>query len=407
MKKIVIIFLTVLIAINLSAQKKELSEAKSYLKTGKNLVKAETLMRSVIAMPGQEKKLDNYILLADIVRKQYESSNEQLYLKQLKDTSSIFTTLCKMFQTYEILDSVEAQPDAKGNVKLRLRKRNAEYLDQFRPNLFNGGIYYSRSHKFKEAYDCLDIYLECIHNPLFESLDYINKDTLQYEAAYWALISARNNKDYSGVAKYEKTSQLYKPKAQVVLATLYENYLERGDTAKAVNYLRQGFREHAEFPFFFPRLVDYYSSRNQLDTVRNIVNTAIDHEPGNMFYRLAKNTIQLSAGNYDDCITLGDSLIHNNDKLAEAYMNVGSSYFNKALQREKRGRETRMKRNEVNALYEKALPYLEKYRALRSKAQHKWAPMLYSIYLNLNLGEQFEEIDKLMKSNNYNDLQRK
>ena len=359
-------------------------------------------MRTVIAMPEQSSRLDNYILLADIASKQYENANEKLYLKQLEDTASIFPTLRKMFLAYETLDSVEAQPDSKGNVKLRLRKRNAEYLSMFRPNLFNGGLYFIRNRKYKDAYSCMDTYIDCINHPLFESFDYANTDSLRYQASYWALLSARHERDSAGIAKHQAMAQQYEERAGQVLAMLYQNYIEHGDTAKAIGYLREGFDKHSEFPFFFPRLVDYYSSHNQLDTVRVIVNTAIEREPGNMFYRLAKNTIQLSAGEYDDCIVLGDSLIHNNDKLAEAYMNVGSAYFNKALEREKKGRESRQKRQEVNSLYEKACPYIEKYRQLRSKAMHKWAPLLYSIYLNLNRGDEFEEIDKLMKSNKYN-----
>ena len=52
------------------------------------------------------------------------------------------------------------------------------------------------------------------------------------------------------------------------------------------------------------------------------------------------------------------------------------------------------------ALYKKALPYLQRYRALAPGAQDKWALPLYTIYLNLNMGREFEEIDKLLKNGN-------
>ena len=107
-------------------------------------------------------------------------------------------------------------------------------------------------------------------------------------------------------------------------------------------------------------------------------------------------------GEYDDCVALGDSLIHNNDKLAEAYYNVGTAYFNKAVKREKTGNESRQKRKEVNSLYEKSMPYLERYRILRQKEHERWAPMLYTIYLNLNKGEEFDEIDSLIKKHSNN-----
>jgi len=48
-------------------------------------------------------------------------------------------------------------------------------------------------------------------------------------------------------------------------------------------------------------------------------------------------------------------------------------------------------------MYSKARPYMERYRQLMPDDRKRWAPALYRIYLNLNLGKQFEEIDKLMR----------
>ena len=50
----------------------------------------------------------------------------------------------------------------------------------------------------------------------------------------------------------------------------------------------------------------------------------------------------------------------------------------------------------LKALYRKALPYMEKYRALAPTEKRKWGPALYRIYLQLNMGKQFEEIDKII-----------
>ena len=380
------------------AQKKELSEAKTYIKSGKNLDKAETLLRKVIAMPEQAVKVDNHVLLADVMRKQYEQSNEKLYLRQLSDTAKIFPLLIRMFQTYETLDSVDALPDKKGRVDIRYRKKNGEYLNTFRPNLFQGTIFSMRQKKYQEALNCVDAYMECHRQPLFAQFNYAETDTLRFKAAYWGVMAARQLCNYDAIARYEDMAQQYEQRAPHVVSVLYEAYLQKGDTAKAVGFLRRGFSKYSEHPFFFPRLVDYYSSRNQIDTVKAIVDRALELEPGNQFYRMARNTVQLNMGEYDNCIILGDSLLHTNDKMSVAYLNVGSAYFNKALLREKQGKESKKKRKEVNAFYEKAMPYLEKFRQLRPKSQERWAPMLYTIYLNLNQGEKFDEIDNLIKS---------
>ena len=40
---------------------------------------------------------------------------------------------------------------------------------------------------------------------------------------------------------------------------------------------------------------------------------------------------------------------------------------------------------------------MEHYRQLMPAEKDKWAPVLYRIYLNLNMGKQFDEIDRILK----------
>ena len=51
----------------------------------------------------------------------------------------------------------------------------------------------------------------------------------------------------------------------------------------------------------------------------------------------------------------------------------------------------------MKAAYHNALFFMERYRALAPEQKQKWAPALYRIYLNLNMGKQFDEIDHLLK----------
>ena len=55
----------------------------------------------------------------------------------------------------------------------------------------------------------------------------------------------------------------------------------------------------------------------------------------------------------------------------------------------------RTNRQKILDLYNKALPYLEKYRTLAPDRQDNWISPLYTIYLNLNMGKKFDEIDKI------------
>ena len=117
------------------AQKKEISQAQTYVKTGKNLDKAEASMRKLLADSANHANIKIWHTLTEAIRLQYEQANEQLYLKQKFDTASLFNIELRMFQAYEAMDSVDAQPDDKGRVTIKYRKRNAEYLSVYRKTL--------------------------------------------------------------------------------------------------------------------------------------------------------------------------------------------------------------------------------------------------------------------------------
>ena len=59
--------------------------------------------------------------------------------------------------------------------------------------------------------------------------------------------------------------------------------------------------------------------------------------------------------------------------------------------------DPRKNKKQILKMYEKARPYMEKYREMAPSELDKWAPALYRIYFNLNMGKQFDEIDKLLK----------
>ena len=54
-------------------------------------------------------------------------------------------------------------------------------------------------------------------------------------------------------------------------------------------------------------------------------------------------------------------------------------------------------RKNILSDYRKALPYLEKYRKLAPDQGSRWAVPLYTIYLNLNMGKEFDEMDKILR----------
>ena len=96
---------------------------------------------------------------------------------------------------------------------------------------------------------------------------------------------------------------------------------------------------------------------------------------------------------WEESVKYSEQLIHRNDSMAEPYFNAGTAFINMAEQTD----PTKEKKLQ-KTYYQKARTYMEYYRLLMPEEKRKWAPVLYRIYLNLNLGKQFDEIDKLLKN---------
>lgn len=395
MKKILI---CVFICLPLIAwgQKKTMTQVKDYIKSGKNLDKAEKLMTDLLNDSSSRGNEKVWLLLFESQRKQYDQGNEKLYLKEKYDTTALFLVGKRMFDTLEGLDSLDRLPDARGKVKLKYRDRSAELLNIYRPNLFNGGVFFMKKHDFSRAYDFFDTYINSAVKPMFARYQYAERDKRLPEAAYWA--------SYCGY-KLEKpqltlrhTYQALKDSVHLpyMLQYLSETYKLEKDTARYVQTLKDGFSKYPKFPFFFPRLIDYYSHIGAYDEAMKSCNEALQTDSVNTLFRYAKSSLLLTMGRYKQSFAISKALIAENDTLADAYLNAGLALFDQAVELDKKTQSGSKKYNQILELYRKAMPYLEKYRAMAPDQKDKWALPLYTIYLNLNMGKQFDEIDKLI-----------
>lgn len=377
------------------AQKKEISQAKTIVKSGKNLAQAEQQMRKLLKDSINQKNIKVWVILTEAVRGQYLAGNERMYLRQQQDTAALFKLALKMFGDYQSLDSVDALPDKKGRVHLKYRNSNSAFLNIYRPNLYNGGVYFLRKQNYKEAFSMIDAFLDCQRQPLFENYHY-ERDTLNRTAAFWTVLCGYQTGDHEMALKYKDLALQDTLHLESCFQYLAEIYKQQGDKQKYEWALVKGFECNPSSSYFFPRLIDYYNTSNQTERAMTIVNDALQTNDSSELFLFAKSNLLLNQGDYDECIAICDTLIARNDTLADAYYNAGVAYVNKAFLLEK-GKVDVKQRREIRQLYQKALPYMERYRALAPQEKDKWAAALYNIYLKLNMGKQFEEIDQMLR----------
>ena len=401
MKKIFLTICLACFAMLVTAQRKTIDQAQTFIKSGKNLDRAEKLMTDLLKDSAYRQNKKVWTTLVDAVKVQYDQGNQKLYLKQKYDTAALFNNANKLLALCLQFDSIETIPDKKGKVNIKYREKHAEMLNAVRPNIYNGASFYLRKLDFKNAWMFYDAYIECANKPMFANYKYMETDTLMEKAAYRALYCAYRMGNLEKTLKYQNLAEKDSTYLENIIQYVAEMQLQSKDTIAYVNTMKRGFGIAPKNTFFFPRLVDYYNLKEETDSAWVFIENALESDSTNMLAVFAKSSALLNAKRYDECIDITSKLIALNDSMPEAYCNMGLAYYNQALMLEekqmKEKKRTKKQKAAVNALFERSLPYMEKFRQMAPEQQAKWLPALYTIYFNLNMGKEFDEIEKLRK----------
>ena len=357
--RLALLALLLLLPLALCAQKKQIQTARDQVKSGKDLAKAVASMQGLLSDSANRQNPRIWLVLCDALKAQYEQSNERLYLKQATDTTTIFSLTMRLFETLSAFDSLDVRPDSKGRVRAEHRERHAAFLHSIRPNLFNGGVFYTRKRQYADAYRFYETYIRSKDWPIFTGYDYADRDPLLPHAAYWAMYCGYKLGSADQIIRYQDLAERDTSMLNFVRQYQAEAYLLQGDSTRYVEALRDGFDRYPNFSFFYPRLIAYYERHGDHDSSLVVADRALEADSTSVLFRLTKGSILLNLGRYDDCIAICKGLLEQNDSLADAHFYIGLAYFNQAIDQ-----------------------------------RNRWLQPLYTIYLKLNMGEEFDEINK-------------
>ena len=375
------------------AQKKELGQARTILKSGKNVAQAEQLMVNLLKDSANRENKRIYAVWYQSVQKQYEAANEKLYLKQKQDTAQFFELVRRMFTICETLDSLDLRPNKKGKVDIEYRNRHAAELNGYRPNVFFGGTHHLRKRQYKTAFDYFESYIDCARQPLFSAYHYDSTDTRMPEAAYWAMTCGYRMHDPVLTLRHRQLARRDTARLDYTLQYIAEAWHWLKDDSLYHATLVEGFNHNPNYIYFFPRLVDYYNDRNQFEQALEVCDHALSVNDSSELFLYAKSNALLSLKRYGESVKVSQRLIAMNDTLPDPYYNAGMAYLNLALKL-----DPLKDKKQLKGIYQKARTNMERYRQLAPSQKQKWAPALYRIYLNLNMGKQFDEMDKILKN---------
>ncbi len=381
-------------------------QAKDAMKKKQNLEQtAKTLMAEAAKPETRHKdKIECLQLAAECSQMLYEAENLKLYLKQKYDTAKFFNSILDMFIRLEMADSVGASPDEKGRVKPVNRRRNHDILKPFRANLLNGGRWYFRKAQFAQAYPYLDTYVSTASHPLFVGDSLLKADTLVRQTAYLAAVAAHGSNNHDGVIKHTALAKEAGLKSYLIQEYYARALLAKGDSATWLRALDDGNREFPIHPFFFTNLIDYHIDNGDYERGLALADSMTHVEDSVALFWYAKSLVYLKMGKDREVIDACDSCLARDPQYTDAYFNKGIASLNLAVIFTEQActdindPQSRRDREIIRSLYLLAKQPMEKVRELSPDEPSRWASPLYRIYLNLNMGNEFDEMDRILKN---------
>ena len=402
--KRVLFSMVLLMAVSFAfAQEKNVKEAKSIAGEVKpDFAKAEQLINEALTNPETKDNAATWDVAGYIQKRINEKEMENAYLRKPYDTLKVYNSVLNMYNYYVKCDELAQIPNEKGKIKNKYRSANSKTILAERPNLINGGIQYFNLNKNEDALKHFAAYVDAATLPMMEKENLLEKDTILPQVAYYATLAADRVGDKDAVMKYAQYALKDKENGQFAMQLLTDAYKAKGDTAKWVEKLQEGIVKFPENQYFFANLVDYYSSSNQNDKAMQFADDMLAKDPNNKLYLYVKAYLYHNMKDYEKAIEFYKKTLDIDPAYAEACSNLGLVYLLQAQEYADKAPADINDPNyataqaEIKKFYEAAKPYYEKARELKPDQKDLWLQGLYRVYYNLNMGPEFEEIEKMM-----------
>lgn len=337
-----------------------------------------------------------YDLGLTAARKLYEAENEKLYLRRNPDTAAYFHAQYAIYIYALRGDSVSRlrsphRETGEGHAQLSL-------LFRIYPNFATASRYFLTKEKWSDAARFARMTLELPSSPIFGQRAPRLSPSLEYQNAEDYLYARYAEGNFEEAPRFADIALRDSAHRSSVLRALVLNCEAARHTDRCISFLKNGVREFPADDFFFRRLATELLAHNEEQTLLKLVdsllplreNKATLHEVQAQTYdRLHKDTLCLRAA---QALQTADST----RKMADYY--IGKSYVSMArsilLPTSIKSPGYAKAFKAQRRCYEEARPHLERFRKSSPDAPRLWAPLLYEIYLNLNLGKEFEEISR-------------
>lgn len=383
--------------------------AQKELKTLRTLVKAKNTAEAMKEVARLESdsicqfmpKL--YELAAKVHIQINDVENEKVYLKKECDTLKLFESTRQIIRNLMKADSLERVQKEYLGKEHNENEGDVKIIKRYYKNLEAGANYFFSRQNYKEAQRHLGVLLSMSHSDLTDdfALDAHSKEYAT--CAYMYTYSAFQNGDYSEVERYKSLllsdDQYFESSLEMYARTANDC----GKTDVFETYLEMGVVSMPLHDYFFDELATLYITDKRYAQSVNLADKALATDATALKALYLKAYALFQMEEEKACIEVSKKLVETDT--AQYYIEA-NYYAGKLIMNEletiylptRIGSEAfEWAKSEMKRVCSEARPYLETYRKLAPSQSEKWAPLLYRIYLELNMGPEFENISRYVQ----------
>ena len=391
----------------IKAANKVLREAQGQLNSPEgDINKANTLIEAALENKHTASNPDTWYTAGKIQNVIYDKENEKMFLQQAYDQDKFFGSLSKMFDYYIKCDELEQLPNAAGKVVVKYRPETSELLSRLRINLVSGGVTYFNADNNEKAFELFAKYIDVADEPLLAAYNLMESDSLICEIAYYATLAGLKLEDYNKALQYVDLAMAKEDVAQKAVEYKAMSYLNLGDTINWLKTLKVGVEKYPEVQYFYSNLISYYNTNGNTEDLMAFADEMLEKNPLPIF-RFVKGFVYQNMSEYEKAIEEYKVAIEQDPNYTGAYRNLGICYCQLAQNASDKMTNLNMKskaykeqKEVVTSYYRLALPIYEHLRKIDDgtdpDVRNAWTNGLYTCYYMLNMGKEFEEIEKIV-----------
>lgn len=405
MKKLILIVLMTLSGIATFAGD---SDPLKKILSAKNYAEAENLLKTNLSqLADNQEKAKAYNKLVDLamqkVNKEAEViNNNQLAKVQHKDevpfdTIGYYDAIYKAISAAVECDKYDQMPNAKGKIRAKFQKNNANRLANYRLQLINGGQNAASGNDTKTAYKNFSLYVETANHNLFKDLIKQQGDSYLGEVARVAAIYAFQEKDLDAANRFcdiaLKDTASYKEALNLKTYLLTQGLKTREDSINSAKKLKEFYDTQNGNDQVFASLASIYSGLDMKAELKSLIDLKMSQDPNSFTAWFVKGQLEMNSRNWDEAIKSFKKAASIKDDNALLFTYLGFCINSKA--------QDLSSESDQKKLYSESLGYLEKSRQLDpNRESANWAYPLYQSYYSLYGAEdsRTKEMENIIKT---------